>query len=133
MIKYFLGKADYILIATPNTSDTNNLLDERRQSLMKPGVGIVNVGRAATMDYEALVDNLNSGHIGAAIIDVFDPEPHPADSPLWTTPNLLVTPHVSADDGNTYVEMTLGLVFENLERYFKGQELKNLVRPELGY
>jgi len=52
---------------------------------------------------------------------------------LWTTPKLLVTPHVSADDGNTYVEMTLGLVFENLERYFKGQELKNLVRPELGY
>ena len=85
------------------------------------------------MDYDALADNLNSGHFSGAIIDVFDPEPLPPESPLWTTTNLLVTPHISADDGNTYVEMTLGLVFENLERYFKGQELKNLVRPELGY
>ena len=70
-----LPLADYIFMSTPNTKETYNLLDKRRQSLMKPGVGIINVGRAATMDYDALVDNLNSGHIKAAIIDVFDPEP----------------------------------------------------------
>jgi len=125
-----LPKADFVLMATPLTPETENLLDRQKQALIKPGAGIINVGRAGTMDYDALVDR---GHFSGAIIDVFDPEPLPADSPLWTTPNLLVTPHVSADDGNTYVEMTLGLVFENLERYFKGQELKNLVRPELGY
>jgi phosphoglycerate dehydrogenase-like enzyme len=128
-----LPKADFVLMATPLTPETENLLDRQKQALIKPGAGIINVGRAGTMDYDALVENLNRGHFSGAIIDVFDPEPLPADSPLWTTPNLLVTPHVSADDGNTYVEMTLGLVFENLERYFKGQELKNLVRPELGY
>ena len=128
-----LPKADFVLMATPLTPETENLLDRQKQTLIKPGAGIINVGRAGTMDYDALADNLNSGHFSGAIIDVFDPEPLPPESPLWTTPNLLVTPHISADDGNTYVEMTLGLVFENLERYFKGQELKNLVRPELGY
>lgn len=120
-------------MAIPNTTETNNLLDERRQSLMKPGVGIVNVGRAATIDYVALVDNLNSGHIGAAIIDVFDPEPLPKNSPLWSTPNLMVMPHISADDGDTYILMTLELVLMNMRRYLANQELKNLVRPDLGY
>ena len=128
-----LPKADFVLMATPLTPETENLIDRQKQALIKPGAGIINVGRSGTMDYEALVENLNRGHFSGAIIDVFDPEPLPADSPLWTTPNLLVTPHISADDGNTYVEMTLGLVFENLERYLKGQELKNLVHPELGY
>ena len=100
---------------------------------MKPGVGIVNVGRAATMDYTALADNLNSGHIGAAIIDVFDPEPLPKNSPLWSTPNLMIMPHISADDGDTYIPLTLELVLMNMRRYLAGEELKNLVRPDLGY
>ncbi|MCS5614982.1 MAG: D-2-hydroxyacid dehydrogenase [Candidatus Marinimicrobia bacterium] len=128
-----LPKADYIFMSIPNTSETNNLLDGRRQSLMKPGVGIVNVGRAATMDYTALADNLNSGHIGAAIIDVFDPEPLPKNSPLWSTPNLMIMPHISADDGDTYIPLTLELVLMNMRRYLAGEELKNLVRPDLGY
>jgi phosphoglycerate dehydrogenase-like enzyme len=85
------------------------------------------------MDYDALIENLNRGHFSGAILDVFDPEPLPPESPLWTTPNLLVTPHISADDGNTYVEMTLDLVFQNLERHLNGQDLTNVVRPALGY
>jgi phosphoglycerate dehydrogenase-like enzyme len=109
------------------------LLDRRRQVLLKPGVGIVNVGRAGTMDYVALADNLRSGHVAGAIIDVFDPEPLPADSPLWSTPNLIVTPHVSADDGDSYVPMTLDLVFKNMRRYLAGEPFENIVRPELGY
>ena len=93
----------------------------------------MNVGRAATVDYEALADNLRSGHLAGAILDVFDPEPLPSDSKLWDVPNLLVTPHVSADDGNTYVAMTLELVFRNMRRYLAGEPLENVVRPELGY
>jgi phosphoglycerate dehydrogenase-like enzyme len=128
-----LPKADFVLMATPLTPETENLLDRQKQSLIKPGAGIINVGRAGTMDYDALVENLNRGHFSGAIIDVFDPEPLPLESPLWTTPNLLVMPHISADDGNTYVEMTLDLVFQNLERHLNGHELINVVRPELGY
>ena len=128
-----LPKADFVLMATPLTPETENLLDCQKQTLIKPGAGIINVGRAGTMDYDALVENLNRGHFSGAIIDVFDPEPLPLESPLWTTPNLLVMPHISADDGNTYVEMTLDLVFQNLERHLNGHELINVVRPELGY
>lgn len=128
-----LPQADFVLFATPLTVETRKLLDRRRQSRMKPGSGVVNMGRAGTMDYEALADNLRSGHIGGAILDVFDPEPLPADSPLWDTPNLLVTPHVSADDGDSYVPITLELVFENLRRQLANEPLVNVVRSELGY
>ena len=128
-----LPKADFVLMATPLTAETNNMLDRYHQSLVKAGAGIINLGRAGTMDYDALVDNLNCGHFSGAIIDVFESEPLPPTSIMWKTPNLLVTPHVSADDGNTYVEMTLDLVFENLKRYLNGQKLNNVVRPELGY
>lgn len=128
-----LPKADFVLMATPMTTETENLLDREKQSLIKPGAGIINVGRAGTMDYDALVENLNRGHFSGAILDVFDPEPLPPYSPLWTTQNLFVMPHISADDGNTYVEMTLDLVFQNLVRHLNGQDLINVVRPELGY
>lgn len=128
-----LPEADFVILATPLTPETRNLLDRRRQSLMKPGCGVVNVGRAGTMDYHALAENLRSGHISGAVLDVFDPEPLPADSPLWKTPNLILTPHVSADDGESYVPMTLELVFENMRRYLAREPLRNSVRPELGY
>jgi len=128
-----LPLADFVLMATPLTPETRNMFNRDKQSLTKSGAGVINIGRAGTMDYEALIDNLNCGHFSGAILDVFDNEPLPPTSPLWKTPNLLVTPHISADDGGTYVDMTLDLVFENLERYIKGQELKNIVRPELGY
>ena len=128
-----LPRADFVFVAIPLTPETRNLLDRRRQSLLKPGAGLVNVGRGATVDYEALADNLRSGHLAGAILDVFDPEPLPSDSELWEVPNLLVTPHVSADDGTTYVAMTLELVFRNMRRYLAGEPLENVVRPELGY
>ena len=128
-----LPAADFVALAAPLTVETRNLFDRRRQALTKPGAGIVNIGRSATMDYLALIENLQSGHFSGAILDVFDEEPLPEDSRLWHTPNLIVTPHISADDGNTYVEMTLDLVFTNLERYLDGKPLNNIVDPALGY
>jgi len=132
-IDLVLPQADFVLVATPLTDETRNLFDRRRQSLMKSGSGVINVGRAGTMDYEALADNLRNGHFSGAVLDVFDPEPLPAESPLWNTPNLIVTPHVSADDGDSYVPITLDLVFENMRRHIAGEPLMNVVRPELGY
>ena len=128
-----LPVADFVVLAVPLTVETRNLLDRRRQALTKPGAGIVNIGRAATMDYRTLVENLQSGHFSGAILDVFDEEPLPEGSSLWHTPNLIVTPHISADDGNTYVDMTLDLVFANLERHLDGKPLNNVVDPVLGY
>ena len=129
----FLPRADYVLVSVPATPETVGLIDRNRLARMKPGAGLVNIGRAATVDYRALVDLLGAGRLSGAILDVFDPEPLPADSPLWTAPNLMVTPHVSADDGETYVETTLTIFLDNMRRFIAGDALANVVRPELGY
>jgi len=128
-----LPEADFAFVSTPATPETRNLIDRRRLALMKPGAGLINVGRAAVVDYEALCDSLAAGRLSGAILDVFDPEPLPAASPLWQAPNLVVTPHISADDGESYVALTLDLFFANMRRYLAGEPLQNVVRPELGY
>ncbi|MDE0309894.1 MAG: D-2-hydroxyacid dehydrogenase [Acidiferrobacterales bacterium] len=128
-----LPDADYLLIATPDTPLTRGLMSRARLDLMKTTAGIVNIGRESVMDYDALCDKLDEGTLGGAILDVFDPEPIAADSRLWTTRNLIVTPHISADDGNSYVPMTLSLFFRNLRLFLSGKSLQNPVNPELGY
>lgn len=128
-----LPLADYVFMAMPLTEETRGMIDRRRLGLMKPGSGIVNVGREGVMDYAALADNLRSGHLSGAILDVFEAEPLPPESPLWSTPNLIVTPHVSADDGDSYVAITLRMFFENMRRHLRGEKLQNVVNPALGY
>jgi len=128
-----LPRMDYLFVSLPSTPETRGLFDSRRLQSLKPGAGIVNVGRGATFDYDALANLLASGHLSGAVVDVFDEEPLPADSPLWSAPNFVVTPHVSADDGDSYVPITLQLFFDNLRRYLAGQPLENVVRPDLGY
>ncbi len=128
-----LPDADYLLIATPDTPQTRGLMSRERLNLMKPTAGIINIGRESVMDYDALCDKLDEGTLGGAILDVFDPEPVEADSRLWSTRNLIVSPHISADDGDSYIPMTLGLFFRNLQLFLTGEPLLNPVRPELGY
>lgn len=128
-----LPRADYMLIATPDTPETRGLMTRERLDLMKPSAGLINIGREAVMDYDALCDKLEDGSLGGAILDVFDPEPIDRASRLWTTKNLIITPHVSADDGDAYVPMTLGLFFRNLRLFLDEKPLLNPVRPDLGY
>ncbi len=128
-----LPRADFVFVVTPLTEDTRDLLDRRRLELLKKGAGLVNIGRAAVVDYDALVDKLNDGSVSGAILDVFDPEPLPENSRFWKVKNLIVTPHISADDGNAYVPMTLKVVFENMQRMIKNEVLQNQVNTELGY
>jgi phosphoglycerate dehydrogenase-like enzyme len=128
-----LPRADYLLVATPDTPETRGLLDRRRLDLLKPEAGLVNIGREAVMDYDALCDKLDEGSLAGAILDVFDPEPVAATSRLWNTRNLIVTPHVSADDGDAYVPMTINLFLRNMELHLAGKPLLNPVRAELGY
>jgi len=128
-----LPRMDYIFVSLPSTPETRGLFDRDRLRSLKAGAGVINVGRGSTFDYPALADLLAEGHLSGAIIDVFDEEPLPADSPLWAAHNFVVTPHVSADDGDSYVPITLQLFFDNLQRYQSGELLRNVVRPELGY
>ncbi|MCP3977439.1 MAG: D-2-hydroxyacid dehydrogenase [bacterium] len=128
-----LAAADFLLVTMPATPETTGLMDSRRLALLAPHAGVINMGRAAVVDYTALAAALTEGALSGAILDVFDPEPLPADSPLWDVPNLVMTPHMSSDDALTYVPRTLDLVFENVGRLVAGEPLQNRVDPALGY
>jgi phosphoglycerate dehydrogenase-like enzyme len=128
-----LAQADFVLVAAPLTPDTRHLIDTRAIATMKTGAGLINVGRAGVVDYEALSQALRSGKLSGAVLDVFDPEPLPATSPLWKVPNLIVTPHCSSDDLDHYMPLTLDLAFANAARLRDGKRLKNAVDPATGY
>jgi phosphoglycerate dehydrogenase-like enzyme len=127
-----LPRADFVIVATPLTPQTRGLLDARRIDLMRHGAGFINIGRAAIADYAALQRRLESGELCGALVDVFEPEPLPAGSPLWKTRNLIATPHVSCDDPN-YIALTFDAFFANLERFLAGKELHNRVDTAAGY
>jgi phosphoglycerate dehydrogenase-like enzyme len=128
-----LAEADFVLVATPLTPDTHHLIDARAIAAMKTGAGLINVGRAGVVDYAELAQALRGGKLSGAILDVFDPEPLPASSPLWHVPNLIITPHCSSDDLDHYLPLTLDLAFANVARLRDGKRLKNAVDPATGY
>ena len=128
-----LPVADFVLVTTPLTRETRDLVDRRRIGLMKPGAGLVNMARGPVVDTDALAAALTAGRLAGAVLDVFDPEPLPAASPLWDTPNLVITPHVAGDDDVSYIPRTLDLFFDNVARTLAGRPLRNRVRPKLGY
>ena len=127
-----IPRADYIIATAPATAHTRHLIGAAEIAAIRPGGGIVNYGRALVVDYEALRQRLERREI-SAVLDVFDPEPLPADSPLWQTPNLIVTPHCSSDDSELYIPRTLDLFFENMRRFLAGEKLENRVDPVLEY
>jgi phosphoglycerate dehydrogenase-like enzyme len=128
-----LARADFVLIAAPLTPATAHLIDAAAIAAMKDGAGLINVGRAGVVDYDALTAALKDGKLSGAILDVFDPEPLPASSPLWQVPNLIITPHCSSDDLDDYLPRTMDLAFENFARLTAGRRLKNVVDRRLGY
>jgi phosphoglycerate dehydrogenase-like enzyme len=128
-----LPRADIVLVTVPLTPETRQLIGKRELDLMKPGAALINMARARVVDYDALAAKLTSGELSGALLDVFDPEPLPATSPLWKTPNLIMTPHVSSDDAEHYIPRTLDLLFENVRRHRARRPLKNVVRPNLEY
>jgi phosphoglycerate dehydrogenase-like enzyme len=122
-----LRDADFIVIATPLTPETRGLVDREALASAKPGAGWINVGRADVLDHDALVEFIGDGRVGNAILDVLPQEPLPPSSVLWSSPNLIVNPHVGADDPATYMAATMNLVFENLKLQQRGLPLKNVV------
>jgi len=128
-----LPEADILYLATPETPETKNLISRERLNLLKPSCGIVNIGRQSAIDYDALCEKLTAKKIAGAILDVFTHEPIKSDSKLWEVPNLIITPHVSADDGESYVRLTLELFMKNLELFINNKPLVNQVDKKLGY
>jgi phosphoglycerate dehydrogenase-like enzyme len=116
-----LPNADVVVDLLPHTTETEKLVNREFLARMKPGALFVNAGRGLTVDTEALLDALRAGHVSAAL-DVTDPEPLPADHPLWRAPNILITPHIA---GATERWFPRGYRFagEQLRRYATGQPL----------
>ena len=129
-----LPQTDLLAMSLPSTPETKGILSRERMSLLPEGAYIVNVGRGSAIDEDALADNLESGHIAGAALDVFQTEPLPSSSRLWKTKNLLITPHVAgnmtlAHTRNKNVQMFI----EDLHNFAAGKPLHYLVDRKLGY
>ena len=127
-----MRRADFVLVTAPHTSATHRMVGSAELDLLKPGAGLVNYSRAQLVDYEALRRKLERREM-SAVLDVFDPEPLPESSPLWGTPNLIITPHSSSDDAAQYTPRTLDLVLRNMARFLAGRPLLNRVSRRLEY
>lgn len=127
-----LAWADFVVLATPLTPDTVNLIDRAALAAMKSSAYLINVARGEVVDDQALVDALRAGGIAGAGLDAFREEPLPASSPYWELPNVLVTPHVSGYTSR-YFERTIELFRDNLRRFVAGEPLRNVVNKKLGY
>ena len=128
-----LPTTEYLILAAPLTPQTNQLLNARRIALLPKGAGVINVGRGELIEQDALCDRLDDGHLRGAVLDVFVPEPLPPGHRVWTTRNLVVTPHCSAGDPLTYYPDTLDIFFRNLKLWKAGKPLPNLVDTKHGY
>lgn len=128
-----LTETNFLVLACPLTDATRGLIDRRRLGLLPEGAGIVNIGRGELIDQDALCDRLDAGRLSGAVLDVFDPEPIPPGHRLWATPNLIISPHTSADDPATYNAISLDLFLENLRAWMAGQPLPNRFDIVRGY
>ncbi len=131
-VRSMIAECDYVVITLPLTSSTRALFDENLLRAMKPTAYLVNVGRGAIIDETALVKALKKGWIAGAGLDVFDTEPLPGNSPLWSLDNVILSPHVSGFTAH-YDERAVDLFCENLGRYLAGETLFNLVDRAAGY
>jgi phosphoglycerate dehydrogenase-like enzyme len=119
-----LPRADAVVLALPLTDTTRRILDASAIAAMKPGAWLVNVGRGELVDEAALITALEKGALHGAGLDVFEKEPLPPESPLWSLPGVLVTPHAAGRTPSNYARAEV-LFLENLRRYFRGEALAN--------
>jgi len=127
-----LSRSDHIVLVVPLTPDTTNMIGEREFSLMKSTAVFYNLGRGASIDEKALIRSLRTKKIRAAVLDVFDAEPLPKESPLWTLPNVFVTPHVGGPIPH-YKGLLTAIFIENLKRFLEGKDFATAVDKSKGY
>jgi phosphoglycerate dehydrogenase-like enzyme len=121
-----LAEADFVIVTTPETPDTLGMFNTRLFSRMKRGAYFINIARGRCVVTQDLIAALQSGRLAGAGLDVVDPEPLPDDSPLWSMPNVLITPHV-AILGTPYRQKWEAILLENCRRFAAGEPLLNVV------
>jgi phosphoglycerate dehydrogenase-like enzyme len=127
-----LTTAEAIVLALPRTSETQALIGAAEFACMRPTAVLVNVARGRLIDETALIDALSRGRIAGAGLDAFPREPLEPASPLWTVPNVLISPHV-APFGSDYWAPAVDLFLDNVQRFKQGQPLRNVVDKAAGY
>jgi len=127
-----IPEADYVVIAAPDTHETQHLIGAAQIAKMKRGARLINVGRGSLLDETALVHALKSGALRGAALDVTGTEPLATDSSLWKAPNLFITPHTSGVSDRLWQKET-DLLMDLLERWFDGRDLFNVVDVKRGY
>ncbi len=131
-VEALLPQADFVALCAPLTERTTKLLDARRLALLKREACVINVSRGALIDEAALAKALAEDKLGGAGLDVFEHEPLPQDSPLWSLPNVIVTPHTAATTEKMW-ERHFALIAQNMRRYLAGEPLVNVVDKQRGY
>lgn len=131
-LREMLAECDYVVVSVPLTPETRGMISEAELAAMKPTAYLVNIARGEVCDEAALIRALTNGQIGGAGLDVFVQEPLPQDSPLWTLPNVILTPHIAGLSPN-YEQRAVDIFCQNLQRYIAGQPLLNLVDKATGY
>jgi phosphoglycerate dehydrogenase-like enzyme len=124
-----LAEADYVVLTIPLTPQTRHLLNRTTLAAVKPGAVIINVARGGLIEPAALIAALDAGHVAHAYLDVFEPEPLPADSPLWTHPHVSVTPHMSGVMPAA-AELQEDLLRQNIRKYQAGEPLLNEINSD---
>lgn len=130
--KKLLPEAEFVVIATPLTQETKGIIDLETLRLFRPDAYLINIARGAIVDESALTTALQEGWIAGAALDTVFTEPLPPESPLWSLPNVFITPHCSGNSPRVK-ERSLALFLDNLNRYLQGQPLRNVVDKTAGY
>ena len=125
-----LARSDHVVVAVPLTDETTGIIDARALTAMKSTATLINISRGATVDTAALVAALRDGQIGAAGLDVVDPEPLPGDHPLVSLPNAFVIPHLGSSSARTRIAMA-NLAVDNIAKAFAGRPLRAAVNPQV--
>jgi D-2-hydroxyacid dehydrogenase (NADP+) len=131
-LEEMLSQADYVVIALPLTENTENLIGLKHFTVMKPSAYFFNISRGAIVNEADLITALEQKLIRGAGLDVFTHEPLPQSSPLWTMPNVIITPHVAALSP-AYLDRAVKLLADNLTRFIQGRDMINLVDKVKGY
>lgn len=127
-----LPEVDYLVICTPLTNATRGMVDQAAFERVKTGAYLINIARGQIVETDALLEALHSGKLSGAALDTVPEEPLPADHPLWSAPNVWITPHISASSPQTE-SRSLEFFYENLRRFVAGEELTNIVDKSAGY
>ncbi|MFI5284459.1 MAG: D-2-hydroxyacid dehydrogenase [Candidatus Dormibacterales bacterium] len=127
-----LPATDLLILSVPLTGVTSALVGAAQLAALPKGAWVVNIARGGLIDEGALIASLKSGHLGGAYLDVTDPEPLPLESELWSLPNVILTPHASWATEHL-LERAAEIFLDNLDRYRRGEPLRNLVDLRAGY